>query len=92
MLGLRQKLRFLEMTQTSMFVSVCSILLANMYLEYVLQYYNIMFMYILVYSISYLFILIYCLFFTIVAAFCNITVLWLLWQRNFPICGTIKEF
>ena len=32
----------------------------------------------------------YCLCFTIIY-FCNINVLWLLWQRNFPVCGTIKE-
>ena len=31
-------------------------------------------------------------FFTIIMIYCNNTVLWLLWERNFPVCGTIKEF
>ena len=29
---------------------------------------------------------------TIIIAYCNITVLWLLWQRNVPACRTVKEF
>lgn len=43
----------------------------------------------IVYYIPYLliilFIIYYCYF------FCNITVLWLLWQTNVPICGTIRN-
>ena len=39
-------------------------------------------------SISYLFIILFI--FTIVVVYCNITVLWLLCIRNYPICGTNK--
>ena len=31
-------------------------------------------------------------FLTIVIVFLNTTVLQLLWQTNFPVCGTVKEY
>ena len=59
------------------------------YVHMYIGVYSILFYSILFYSISYLLILLFV--FTIVIVFWNTTVLWLLWQTNFPVCGTIKE-
>ena len=49
------------------------------------------YMYIQVHYISYLFDYIVCLL-LLLLCFCNILSLRLLWQTNFPVCGTIKEY
>ena len=67
-----------------LFYYTATLFLITLFILYILCLYQSI-------SISYLFFYYIVIFFTIIIAYCNISILWLLWHRNVPVCRTIKR-